>query len=66
MNIKMATGTQNARMPAGMEPDGQEYGHHFLPAGMGAGTILNPEDSFSRVKKFAILVRLSARPAPQV
>ena len=50
------------RMPAGMEPDGQGYGHHFLPAGI----ILNPEDSSSRAKKFAILVRLSARPAPQV
>ena len=39
-------------MPAGMKPDGQGYGHHFLPAGTGAGTILNPEDSSSRAKKF--------------
>jgi len=53
-------------MPTGMELDGQGYGHHFLPMGMGAGTILNPEDSSSQAKKFAILARLSARPAPQV
>jgi hypothetical protein len=39
------------------------YGHHSPPAGAGAGTNLNPADSYSRAKKFAILTRIPARPA---
>jgi hypothetical protein len=48
----LITGWQRAhftRVPAGKNPIGCGFGCEFVPAGMGAGLILNPTGFFSRV-----------------